>query len=87
MWRLHDKKDAEEMKTVLLTMKGNVPSLTDIEVGINISKHNAAYDIVFMGSFKNADALAEFETDEFHKSIGKFVNKVRESRVVVEYEY
>jgi len=86
MWRLKNGSDAEEMKEALLSMKGNVSSLLDIEVGVNISSHKSAYDIVFIGTFADKGALLEFESDEFHKSVGGLVSKLRADRVVVEYE-
>ena len=86
MWRLKNGSDAEEMKEALLSMKGNVSSLLDIEVGVNISSHKSAYDIVFIGTFADKDALLEFESDQLHVSVGSIVSKLRDERVVVEYE-
>lgn len=86
MWKLNRKEDASKMKEALLSMKGKVLSLQNIEVGINISQHNAAYDVVFIGTFLDSKALAEFEADEFHKKVGEIVSRLREHRVVVEYE-
>ena len=86
MWQLKNGNDAEEMKKALLSMKGNVNSLAEIEVGVNVSSHQSAYDIVFIGTFADKDALLEFESDEFHKSVGIVVSKLRDNRVVVEYE-
>ncbi len=86
MWRLKNESDAEEMKEALLSMKGNVSSLSDIEVGVNMSSHKSAFDIVFIGTFADKDALLEFEEDEFHISVGGLVSKLRDGRVVVEYE-
>jgi len=87
MWRLKSVSDAEQMKKALLSMKGNVNSLSDIEVGINISTHKAAYDIVFIGTFSDKEALLEFESDGFHKTVGSLVSELRDHRVVVEFEY
>tara|TARA_B110001450_G_scaffold158322_1_gene147647 strand:+ start:568 stop:849 length:282 start_codon:yes stop_codon:yes gene_type:complete len=87
VWRLKNKEDAETMKDALLSMKDKVPSLVDIEVGINISSHSSAFDIVFIGSFVNSEALKAFESDKFHESIGGLVNRLKEQRVVVDYEF
>lgn len=86
MWRLKNRIYAEEMRDALLSMRGKVKSLSDIEVGVNISSHNSAYDIVFIGTFADKAALLEFESDEFHKSVGSLVSELRDNRIVVEYE-
>ncbi len=86
MWRLKDKIEVERMKEALLSMEGQVSSLLSIEVGVNLSSHNSAFDIVFIGTFANADSLAEFENDRFHLSVAKLVGSLKDERVVVEYE-
>jgi len=74
------------MKDVLLSMAGKVTSLASIEVGINTSNHHSSQDIVFIGTFVNTDALAAFEKDSFHLSVGEFVGALKKDRVVIEYE-
>jgi len=86
MWRLKNLSEAQRMKDALLSMQGKVPSLSSIEVGVNTSNHSSALDVVFIGSFENTSALAEFDSDEFHRSIGQLVGSLKEERVVVEYK-
>jgi len=74
------------MRDLLLSMKGQVSSLQAIEVGVNTSAHKSAFDIIFIGTFANTEALVEFEKDSFHKSIGEVVGRLKQERVVVEYE-
>ena len=86
MWKLADPARAGEMKEKLLSMKDRVDALLDIEVGVNESQHGSAYDIVFVGTFLDRDALRRFESDEYHKEVGLFVTSVRVDRKVVEFE-
>ena len=86
MWKLTDITLADEMKAGLLSMRGKVAGLVDIEVGVNSAEHHSAYDIVFIGTFSDRDALCQFENDEYHKQVGEFVSKVKLDRKVVEFE-
>ena len=86
MWKLRDASQADEMKQKLLSMRNRVGALYDIEVGVNLSTHASAYDIVFVGTFLNQDAVREFEVDEYHKEVGEFVSSLRVDRKVVEFE-
>tara|TARA_B100000965_G_C18900236_1_gene459961 strand:+ start:143 stop:406 length:264 start_codon:yes stop_codon:yes gene_type:complete len=86
MWKLTDPERAGEMKEKLLSMKHKVDELLNIEVGVNESQHGSAYDIVFIGTFLDRDALRRFESDEYHKEVGSFVASVRVDRKVVEFE-
>ncbi len=86
MWKLKDGNQAEMMKEKLLSMRGRVQSLQDIEVGINKSPHASAYDIVFIGTFLDKSAVQNFEDDDYHKEVGKYVSSVKLDRKVVEFE-
>lgn len=86
MWRLKDQSEVNEMQARLLGMRGKVPSLDGVEVGINKSTSSAAFDIVFIGSFASWDSLREFENDPFHKMVGEWVSAAAGVRHVVDYE-
>lgn len=86
MWRLKNKSDAVQMKDALISLKDNVPSLLDIEVGINTSEHQAAYDIVFIGSFATRSDLKAFDNNKAHGEVGDLVRKIKDHRVFIEYE-
>ncbi len=87
MWRLKNKEDSEKMKGALESMRGNVPSLLDFEVGINISESSSSFDIVFIATFEDKDALSEFRNDKFHMAVDEVVGKFREQRVVVDFNF
>lgn len=86
MWMLTDIAYADDMREKLLSMRGRVAGLVDIEVGINNTEHHSAYDIVFIGTFSDREAICQFEADEYHKQIGEFVSQVKLDRKVVEFE-
>ncbi|MVF14918.1 Dabb family protein [Ketobacter sp. MCCC 1A13808] len=86
MWRLKDKSQAHEMKEKLQSLEENVPSIHHLEVGINQSDSAKAFDIVFIATFENQDALHEFENDSFHQSISSWVSSAREIRHFVDFE-
>jgi len=86
MWKLKNPEESKKMKAALLSLKDNVSSLESIEVGINSSNSSSAFDIVFIGHFRNRQDLELFENDIFHKNVGELVAKIQERRVVVEYE-
>ncbi|MDD9892909.1 MAG: Dabb family protein [Gammaproteobacteria bacterium] len=88
MWRLKpdcSESDRIEMKNALLSLKQNTPSLLDVEVGLNESTSKSAYDIVFIGSFKNRSDVIDFENDPYHKQVGQLVDSLKLTRSVVEY--
>lgn len=86
MWKLRDRAEAKDLAVVIHSLKGNVPSVLDVEVGVNINSTKSAYDLVFTATFKSSGKLKEFEEDAYHKEVSAKVSAARESQVVVDYE-
>ena len=79
--------DVQEVADKLISMKGKIPSLTDIEVGINFSNSKEAFDVVMIATFKNIEALRSYEQDPFHQGIKNFVEAQYEKRAVIDFEF
>ena len=83
------KRNTEDIKKVvdaLKSMRGAVPTLLDIEVGVNVSKSAEASDVVLIVTFKDIESLRHYEQDPFHLSVKEIVVGLKENRVVVDYE-
>lgn len=81
-----NSSDLQTAANALRSMAGSVPSLSDIEVGVNFSESNAAYDLVLAMTFKDVTSLRQFEQDPFHLSVKKTMIELKENRVVVDYK-
>jgi len=85
MWTLHDKNDALAVKNTLEALKGKVPSIIDIEVGIDFSKTDASADVVLYSTFAGNDALEAYKAHPDHQAVLPMMAKVTSSRRVVDY--
>ncbi len=79
-------EDTKRVVDALLSMKDTVPSLMDIEVGVNFSDSAEAYDVVLIATFKDIESLRKYEQDPFHLSVKEIVVGLKEKRAVVDYE-
>jgi hypothetical protein len=93
MWKLKDLaegkskiENAKEIKVMLENLKGKIPGVKAIEVGLNIEPSEQAYDVVLYSEFENIDALNTYQKHPEHLKVAEFVGKVREARTVVDYE-
>jgi hypothetical protein len=93
MWKLkeiaegHGKlENARIIKTELELLKDEISEIIDIEVGINVVEDAQAYDVVLYSTFKNKEDLNRYQINPSHVKVAGFIGKVRESRVVVDYE-
>jgi hypothetical protein len=93
MWKL--KKFAEgadkagnmqRLKDKLLALTSTIPQIVHLEVGINMLGSDAAYDVVLVSAFRNERDLDIYQNHPDHRVVADFVGKVRESRVVVDYQ-
>jgi len=81
------EENAKKIKAGLEALKGKIPQIRHIEVGINIIPSDAAYDIAIYSEFVDEKDLAIYAKHPEHLKVAEFVGKVRESRVVVDYNF
>jgi len=76
----------QETKDVLMNMKGKIPELLDIEVGIDVLRSERSYDVALITTFESLDAMNAYQVHPLHQEVGRFIASVRESAVAVDYE-
>ncbi len=86
MWTLKDKADAIKVKAMLERLKGQVPSIIDIEVGIDFSGSEAAADVVLYSTFANIDGLNAYQHHPEHQAVIPRMQAMTTSRKVADYE-
>ena len=85
-FKLKKGEDVEKAKEVLLSMKGNVPMLRGIEVGVDELHSERSYDLMLTVLLDDFAALNEYQKDEYHCSVVKtHMHKVRESSIAIDY--
>jgi hypothetical protein len=89
MWKFKDDvadADKLEMKRLLESLKGVVPSLIDIEIGLDIVGKEASKDMVLYTEFASMDDLAAYAGHPEHLKVVEFVKPLVCERAVVDYE-
>lgn len=92
VWRMKDTPDklekAKAIKENLEALKGKIPEIVNIEVGLNFNESESASDVVLVSEFKSKDDLAVYQEHELHKNVGaNFVRPNVSERRVVDYEF
>ncbi len=93
MWRLKDsangaskEENAKKLKSSLESLKDKISEINHVEVGININRSDAAFDVVLYSEFDSVDDLQAYQRHPEHMEIVGFVNQIRSERAVVDYE-
>ena len=86
-FKLKEGESPEKAKEVLLSMKGNVPMLIDIEVGVDKLHSPRSYDVYLAVVLESMEKLSEYQVDEYHCNVvKKHMHAVTMSSVAIDFE-
>ena len=72
---------------VLMSMKGNVELIRDIEVGVDFLHSQRSYDVILQVTLDDAKALEEYQQDKYHCDVvKKYMHSVVETSVAIDYD-
>lgn len=93
MWKLKEfaegkskSENARILKMRLESLRNSIVQIRFIEVGININPLEDSCDVVLYSEFDNIGDLLLYQNHPDHMKISEFVSKVRDERVVTDYE-
>ncbi len=77
---------AQEAKEKLLSMKGQIPQLQDIEVGVDFSRSPRSYDLALVTTFNTKEDLESYRVHPYHQEIVSWLKANNTETKVVDYE-
>jgi len=92
-WRLkpeaHGQSAAENARAIkekLEALRGLIPDLLSLEVGLDFERSDQASDVALYTAFPSREALAAYQVHPAHKAVMPFIAEARSERRVVDYE-
>jgi hypothetical protein len=83
----HSKQENIELaRKKLLGLKDSIQEVRSLEVGINFNPGQDAYDLALYSEFENERDLDTYQKHPEHLKAVDFLRKVREKRVVADYQ-
>jgi diamine N-acetyltransferase len=86
MAKLKEGADAAELAAKLRDLQGKVPSLRDVEVGVDKLHTPRSYDIVLTARFDDWVGLEAYQADPEHQKVLAYMRDVVETAIAVDYE-
>jgi Stress responsive A/B Barrel Domain len=92
MWKLRGpsaeerRQQAEQVKSALLAMRGKIPGMSSLEVGIGLVSGEQEADVVLSSTHDSWEALAEYAKHPEHEPVKSLIGALRSERRVVDYE-
>ncbi|MCZ7401563.1 MAG: Dabb family protein [Candidatus Methanoperedens sp.] len=80
------QKNVEKARDVLLGMKGKIPLLRHLEVGMDVLRSERSYDIALITRFDSMADLKAYQIHPIHLEVAKYINSVKEASIAVDYE-
>jgi hypothetical protein len=85
LWRLKNKADAARAKQELESMRGKIPGLLSLEVGLNFAE-GSPVDLGLCTEFIDRAALDKYADHPVHVPVKQFVGALVAERWVLDYE-
>ncbi len=73
-------------KTALARLQGQIPFLRHLEIGANIVHTERSYDLALVAKFDSLEDLQSYQNHPAHVEVLKYLQGIRLSTVVVDYE-
>ena len=73
-------------RDVLMSMKGKIPMLRHLEVGIDLIHSERSYDIALLTRFDSLQDLKAYQAHPVHVKVAGYITEAKESNVAVDYE-
>ena len=93
LWKLKEGVDgkskpenAAALKAALENLKGKIPEIGALEVGLNYNPADTASDVSLYTEFKNQDDLDKYQKHPEHLKVVEIVKKLTAERRVSDYE-
>jgi hypothetical protein len=93
LWKLKDfaegaakQENALKIKAMLEDMRGKIPGMLKLEVGMNFETSDSASDISIYTEFDSREALDAYQIHPEHMKAKNFIPLVRKERNVIDYE-
>ena len=84
----YSPENAEKLKDVFMSMKGNVPVAVDVNSAVDFLRSPRSFDVILEVTLNTKEDLDVYQADAYHCDVVKtYVHSVAEKSVVVDYEY
>lgn len=88
MWKFKENERDNMLifRDRLLALRGKIPEIRSMEVGININPSDRSFDAVLVSEFDSLEALRAYSTNPLHVEVSQFCKTIRTASHSVDYE-
>lgn len=88
-FKLPDNSEANKqaVRDRIMSMQGKLDFVKHLEVGINFSPEERAFDVALISDFETKEDLQMYATHPIHVEVVNFIKSLNAVSKVVDYEY
>ncbi len=86
MWRLKKREDGSRLKEALEALRGRIPGLLDIQVGLDFLHSEQSADMVLIADLQDRAALDAYQQHPLHQAVIPMMRQATLSRTVVDFD-
>lgn len=88
-FKLEDNSEAnkKDIKARFMDMEGKIEGMQNLEVGLNFSTEERAFDMALSCDFEDKEGLKVYATHPVHVAIVTYLKSINTVTKVVDYEY
>jgi len=88
LFKMKDRSgsDARKIRDALLGMKGRIPGMRDLEVGLDYLRSERSYDVALITRHDSREALEAYQVHPVHEEVKKLIVELREASVSVDFD-
>ena len=80
------EENAQKLVEMIRQLPSAIPEVVELEVGHDISKSPASFEIGLLSKFQTAEDLETYRVHPAHQEVVAFLQKTTSARAVVDYE-
>ena len=92
MWKFREtaegasrEENLRKATALIESLRGRIPEILRLEVGIDVSRSEQSYDLVLCSDFADVHGLRAYQKHPEHVRVVEFLRKVHAGRIVVDY--
>lgn len=90
-WKIKPELNKSEtiarIKSELESLPALIREIKMLEVGVNVTHIEVAYDVVLVSDFESLEALDIYQKHPAHQRAAQYIRSVVSERVLVDYEF
>lgn len=86
LFKFESMQDAHEAVERLLSMRGRVPLLLEVEAGVDVTRSTRSFEVALVTRHNTRADLETYQIDPVHQEVAQFIRSRSSGAAAVDFE-